>query len=145
MDALPCAFVFVVANQAAVCLVLCSHLVFFAAGKPAVEDLLGALGQSPAQVSSSTQSNLADLLGTSEPTTSTSSAGAFADMLSQSAPSNSPQFEPITAYEKGGIRVVFKLSKPAGQDSVTDIEALYSNTSGQAITDFSLQVSSDAL
>ena len=113
----------------------------FAGGKPAVEDLLGALGHSPAQASSSTQSNLADLLGTSEPTTSTSSAGAFADLLSQPAPSSSPQFEPITAYEKDGIRVVFRLSKPAGHDSVTDIEALYSNTSGQAITDFSLQVS----
>lgn len=117
----------------------------FAGGKPAIEDLLGALGQNPGQASSSTQSNLADLLGNSEPTTSSSSAGgAFADLLSQSAPSSSPHFEPITAYEKDGIRVVFRLSKPAGQESVTDIEALYSNTGGQAITDFSLQVGMDA-
>lgn len=113
----------------------------FAGGKPAIEDLLGALEQNPGQASSSTQSNLADLLGNSGPTTSSSSAGgAFADLLSQSLPSSSPQFEPITAYEKDGIRVVFRLSKPAGQESVTDIEALYSNTGGQAITDFSLQV-----
>ena len=126
------------------CLIRRSYLVVLAGGKSAVEDLLGALGQSPAQASSSTQSNLADLLGTSEPTTSTSSAGAFADLLSQPAPPSPPQFEPITAYEKDGIRVVFRLSKPAGQDSITDIEALYSNTSGEAVTDFSLQVSSDA-
>ena len=126
------------------CLIRRSYLVFLAGGKPAVEDLLSALGQSPAQASSSTQSNLADLLGTSEPTTSTSSAGAFADLLSQPAPPSPPQYEPITAYEKDGIQVVFRLRKPAGQDSITDIEALYSNTSGQAITDFSLQVSSDA-
>lgn len=115
-------------------------LVFNAGGRPAVEDLLGALGQSPGQIASSSPSNLADLLGTSQPTTSTSSAGAFADLLSQAVPTSSPQFEPITAYEKDGIRVVFRLSKPAGQDAVTDIEALYSNTSGQPITDFSLQV-----
>lgn len=115
-------------------------LVFNAGGRPAMEDLLGALGQTPGQTSSSGPSSLADLLGTGQPTTSTSSAGAFADLLSQPVPSNSPQFEPITAYEKDGIRVVFRLSKPAGQDSVTDIEALYSNTSGQPVTDFSLQV-----
>lgn len=105
-----------------------------------MDDLLGPLGQNPGQASSSSPSNLADLLGTVEPTTSTSSAGAFADLLSQPTPSSSPQFEPITAYEKDGIRVVFRLSKPAGQDSVTDIEAFYSNASGQPITDFSLQV-----
>lgn len=108
--------------------------------KPALDDLLGALGQPPAQTPSSTPSNLADLLGSSAPTTSTSSAGALADLMSQPTPSSSPQFEPITAFEKDGIRVVFRLSKPAGQDSVTDIEALYSNSSGQPITDFSLQV-----
>lgn len=101
-----------------------------------MEDLLGGLGQTP----SSTQSNLADLLGSTAPATSTSSSGTFADLLTQPTPSTSPQFEPITAFEKDGIRVVFRLSKPAGQESVTDIEALFSNSTGEPVTDFSLQV-----
>ncbi len=87
----------------------------------------------------SNPTNLADLLGGSAPSTSESTGGAFADLLSQ-PPSSTPQFEPITAFEKDGIRVVFKLSKPAGQESVTDIEASYSNSSSEAITEFSLQV-----
>lgn len=120
-------------------------LVCLAGGSPAMEDLLGALGPNASQVSSSSPSNLADLLGTNPPTTSTSSAGAFADLLNQPVLSSSPQFEPITAYDKDGIRVVFRLSKPAGQDAITDIEALYSNATGQPITDFSLQVGLIAL
>ncbi len=93
------------------------------------------MGQMPA----SNPTNLADLLGGSAPSTS-DSTGVFADLLSQPTPSSTPQFEPITAFEKDGIRAVFKLSKPAGQESVTDIEASYSNSSSEAITDFSLQV-----
>ncbi len=99
-------------------------------------DLLGGIGQAPA----SNPTNLADLLGGSAPSNSGSAGGAFADLLSQPTPSSTPQFEPITAFEKDGIRVVFKLSKPPGQESVTDIEASYSNSGGQAISDFSLQV-----
>lgn len=95
------------------------------------------------QMPTSNPTNLADLLGSSAPSTSGSTAGAFADLLSQPVPSSAPQFEPITAFEKDSIRVVFKLSKPAGQESVTDIEALYSNSSNDAITDFSLQVISE--
>ena len=94
------------------------------------------MGQMPA----SNPTNLADLLGGSVPSTSESTGGAFADLLSQPTPSSTSQFEPITAFEKDGIRVVFKLSKPAEQESVTDIEASYSNNSSEAITDFSLQV-----
>ena len=112
---------------------------------PALDDLLGVLVHPPAQTPTPTQRNLADLLGSSTPATLTSTAGAFADLLSQPAPSSSPQYEPITAFEKDGIRVVFRLSKPAGQDSVTDIEASYSNRSGQPITDFSLQVGQNLL
>ncbi len=108
----------------------------YSGGKQAIADLLGGMGQMPA----SNPTNLADLLGGSTPSTSDSTGGAFADLLSQPTPSSTPQFEPITAFEKGGIRVVFKLSKPAGQESVTDIEASYSNSSSEAVTDFSLQV-----
>ena len=79
------------------------------------------------------------------PSTSGSTAGAFADLLGQPVPSSAPQYEPVTAYEKDGIRVVFRLSKPAGQESVTDIEASYSNTSSQPISDFSLQVGNGSL
>ena len=101
-------------------------------------DLLGGLGQPPAP----STSNLADQLsGISVPSTSGSNAGAFADLLGQPMPSSTPQYEPITAYEKDGIRVVFRFSKSAGQESVTDIEASYSNTSSQPVSDFSLQVS----
>lgn len=106
-----------------------------AGGKQAIADLLGGMGQMPA----SNPTNLADLLGGSAPSTSDSTGGAFADLLSQPTASSTPQFEPITAFEKDGIRVVFKLSKPAGQESVTDIEASYSNSGHEAITDFSLQ------
>ncbi|DBA70499.1 TPA: hypothetical protein ACH3X2_011900 [Trebouxia sp. C0005] len=106
-----------------------------AGGKQAIADLLGGMGQMPA----SNPTNLADLLGGSAPSTSESTGGAFADLLSQPTPSSTPRFEPITAFEKDGIRVIFKLSKPAGQESVTDIEASYSNSSSEAITDFSLQ------
>lgn len=106
-----------------------------------MEDLLGGLAQPPA----STTTNLGDLLGGTAPSTSGSTGGAFADLLSHPTPSSTPQFEPITAFEKDGIRVVFKLSKPAGQDSVTDIEASYSNNSSQAISDFSLQVRHQSL
>ncbi|DBA97265.1 TPA: hypothetical protein ACH3X1_015011 [Trebouxia sp. C0004] len=107
-----------------------------AGGKQAIADLLGGMGQMPA----SNPTNLADLLGGSATSTSETTGGVFADLLSQPPPSSIPQFEPITAFEKDGIRVVFKLSKPAGQESVTDIEASYSNSSSEAITDFSLQV-----
>ena len=106
-----------------------------------MEDLLGGLAQPPA----STTTNLGDLVGGTAPSTSGSTGGAFADLLSHSTPSSTPQFEPITAFEKDGIRVVFKLSKPAGQDSVTDIEASYSNNSSQAFSDFSLQVCHQSL
>ena len=109
-----------------------------AGGKQAVADLLGGLGQPPAPSTSS----LADQLsGISVPSTSGSNANAFTDLLGQSAPPRTPEYEPITAYEKDGIRVVFRFSKSAGQDAVTDIEASYSNTSSQPVSDFSLQVS----
>ena len=100
-------------------------------------DLLGGLSQPP----TASTSSLADQLsGISTPSTSGSTAGAFADLLGQPVPSSAPQYEPVTAYEKEGIRVVFRLSKPAGQESVIDIEASYSNTSSQPISNFSLQV-----
>ena len=111
-----------------------------AGGAPALDDLLGGVSSQPA---APTTSNLADLLGgdhTPQPSTS-ANASSFADLLSQPAASSSPQMEPFTAFEKDGIRVVFRASKPAGQEAVTDITASYSNASGQAISDFSLQVS----
>lgn len=102
-------------------------------------DLLGGLDQAAAPSTSSLADQLSSI---SLPSTSGSNAGAaFADLLSQPAPSSTPQYEPITAYERDGIKVVFRFSKPAGQESVTDVEASYSNNSSQAITDFSLQVS----
>ena len=111
-----------------------------AGGTPALDDLLGGASSQPAAASTS---NLADLLGGDHaPSTSTSgNASSFADLLSQPTAGSSPQYEPFTAFEKDGIRVVFRASKPAGQEAVTDITASYSNARGQAITDFSLQVS----
>lgn len=102
-------------------------------------DLLGGVSSQP---TASSASNLADLLGGDHapPTSTSGSASGFDDLLGQSAPSSSPQYDPFTAFEKDGIKVVFHVSKPAGQDSVTDISASYSNASGEAITDFSLQV-----
>ena len=112
-------------------------------GTSGLDDLLGGASSQAGPAAPST-SNLADLLGGDHaPQASTSSsATGFADLLSQSAPASTPQYEPITAFEKDGIRVVFRASKPAAQQAVTDIAASYSNASGQAITDFSLQVCS---
>ena len=109
-------------------------------GAPGLDDLLGSVSSQPAAPSTS---NLADLLGGDHaPVPSTSgTASGFDDLLSHSTPSTSPQIEPFTAFEKDGIRVVFRASKPAGQEAVTDISASYSNASGQAISEFSLQVS----
>lgn len=109
-------------------------------GAPALDDLLGGVSSQPAAPSTS---NLADLLGGDHaPAPSTSgTASGFDDLLSHSTPGTSPQIEPFTAFEKDGIRVVFRASKPAGQEAVTDISASYSNASGQAISNFSLQVS----
>ena len=113
-------------------------------GAPALDDLLGGVSSQPAAASTS---NLADLLGGDHaPAPSTSgTASGFDDLLSHSTPSTSPQIEPFTAFEKDGIRVVFQASKPAGQEAVTDITASYSNASGQAISNFSLQVSQNKL
>lgn len=113
-------------------------------GTPALDDLLGGVSSQPAAASTS---NLADLLGGDHtpPTSTSGNASSFADLLSQPTASSSPQYEPFTAFEKDGIRVVFRASKPAGQEAVTDITASYSNASGQAITDFSLQVSFESI
>ena len=107
-----------------------------------LHDLLGGASSHAAPAAPST-SNLADLLGGDHPpqASTSSSTSGFADLLSQATPTSAPQFEPFTAFEKDGIRVVFRASKPAGQEAITDITASYSNASGEAITDFSLQVS----
>lgn len=55
-----------------------------------------------------------------------------------------PAVPSITAWEKDGLQVAFDFSKPAGSPGVTDIDATYTNSGTETVSDFALQVGSVA-
>ena len=56
------------------------------------------------------------------------------------APAAAPAFQPITVFDKDGVRVGFAFTKPPGQPGLTDISATFTNSAAAPVTAFSLQV-----
>lgn len=118
-------------------------------------DLLGVGGGSaPAAASSAAASAASSDLFGGAPTAAVGAAaahrpqvstdlddlfGAPAPVAAAAAPPV-PEFPPITAWEKDGLRVEFQFSKPPGTPSSTEVSATYANSGGDAVSDFTLQV-----
>mmetsp|Transcript_5047 Transcript_5047/g.14511 ORF Transcript_5047/g.14511 Transcript_5047/m.14511 type:complete len:886 (-) Transcript_5047:647-3304(-) len=97
------------------------------ASTPADADLFGGIGgdapaPSHSQKPSAASTELDDLFGPPAP-----------------APAPEPAVPSITAWEKDGLQVAFDFSKPAGSPGVTDIDATYTNSGTETVSDFALQ------
>ena len=66
--------------------------------------------------------------------------GPAAGPPAAASPPLAPQFPPITAWEKDGLRVSFEFDKPAGTPSATEVMATYTNSGNDNVSDFTLQV-----
>ncbi len=119
-------------------------------------DLLGG-GSAPAAASPAAASAASSDLFGSGPRDAAGAAAAHRPQVSTdlddlfgapapvaaAAPPPVPEFPPITAWEKDGLRVEFQFSKPLGTPSSTEVSATYANSGGEAVSDFTLQVGTD--